>query len=83
MQSIPYKRLVRLTQKWINVDDAARLIGYGQDAQVIVTTLVGKFRGPTIDRMGPRKTVEQGIEETLADKRDISRHVLDGRPKNH
>lgn len=43
--------LVRLSRPWVNVDDAARLIGYGQDHQVRAITLISTFSPQAIEKM--------------------------------
>ena len=72
--------LVRLSRPWWNVDDAERLVGIGQDHQVKVITLVSRFRQETMNQRGPLRTIEERVEDKLAEKREIFSHVVDGKP---
>ncbi|HLD88029.1 MAG TPA: SNF2-related protein, partial [Candidatus Omnitrophota bacterium] len=63
--------MVRLSRPWKNFDDGARLVGIGQDHQVKVITLVSA---------GTMQTIDEKIELVLADKREIFKHVVDGKP---
>ena len=72
--------LVRLTRPWVNVDDGDRLVGIGQEHQVKVITLVSTFRKETLARLGSKRTIEERLQDVLAQKKVIFRNVVDGQP---